>query len=345
MRRRAGAARRPWTGSRRNQAAFCAGYAAAGGADPGTHADPAARPHPGQGGLRSDVRGEEPAVLAADPARLDRRRSGMTRPRRPDRSAPVPRPTCSPSEIDRIVAGLHHDPHAVLGAHPGPDGVDRPGAAAAGPAVDRGAPDGRRFPLTTCTRAYSRARCRWPRCPTTGSRSAYPGPNRHHGAGADDRHPVPVPAHARRDRPAPDRRGQARGAVAGARRPRARIRLRRHRVRQGHRDRVRRLGAERAGRRGSSATSTTGTAAATRCARSAARGSGSCSCPASATAPTTSSTSAGPDGQWRRKADPMASLRRASARHRVGRVHLRLRPGATRTGWPRAAEAERTASR
>jgi 1,4-alpha-glucan branching enzyme len=26
-------------------------------------------------------------------------------------------------EIDRVVAGTHHDPHAILGAHPGPDGV------------------------------------------------------------------------------------------------------------------------------------------------------------------------------------------------------------------------------
>ena len=28
-----------------------------------------------------------------------------------------------PDEIDRIAAGVHHDPHSVLGAHPGPDGV------------------------------------------------------------------------------------------------------------------------------------------------------------------------------------------------------------------------------
>ncbi|MGH3276822.1 MAG: GlgB N-terminal domain-containing protein, partial [Streptosporangiaceae bacterium] len=26
-------------------------------------------------------------------------------------------------EIDAIVAGHHHDPHAILGAHPGPDGL------------------------------------------------------------------------------------------------------------------------------------------------------------------------------------------------------------------------------
>ena len=31
--------------------------------------------------------------------------------------------TVSLGEIERIVAGQHHDPHSVLGAHPGPDGV------------------------------------------------------------------------------------------------------------------------------------------------------------------------------------------------------------------------------
>ena len=53
-----------------------------------------------------------------------------------------------PGEIDRIVAGLHHDPHAVLGAHPGPDGVVvralLPLAATVAVVLD----DGRRFPLS-----------------------------------------------------------------------------------------------------------------------------------------------------------------------------------------------------
>jgi 1,4-alpha-glucan branching enzyme len=31
--------------------------------------------------------------------------------------------TVNTSELDRVVAGTHHDPHAVLGAHPGPDGI------------------------------------------------------------------------------------------------------------------------------------------------------------------------------------------------------------------------------
>src|SRR5690348_8384461 len=51
-------------------------------------------------------------------------------------------------EIDRIVAGIHHDPHSVLGAHPGPDGVRvralLPLAAKAAVVLA----DGRRFPLS-----------------------------------------------------------------------------------------------------------------------------------------------------------------------------------------------------
>jgi 1,4-alpha-glucan branching enzyme len=51
-------------------------------------------------------------------------------------------------EIDRIVAGIHHDPHAVLGAHPAPGGVWvralLPLAAKAAVVL----PDGRRFPMT-----------------------------------------------------------------------------------------------------------------------------------------------------------------------------------------------------
>ncbi|HEY3951746.1 MAG TPA: 1,4-alpha-glucan branching protein GlgB [Streptosporangiaceae bacterium] len=31
--------------------------------------------------------------------------------------------TISTGELDRVLAGTHHDPHAVLGAHPGPDGI------------------------------------------------------------------------------------------------------------------------------------------------------------------------------------------------------------------------------
>jgi 1,4-alpha-glucan branching enzyme len=54
----------------------------------------------------------------------------------------------SRDEIDAIVSGIHHDPHSVLGAHPGPGGVTvralRPLAAS----VTAVLPDGRRFPLS-----------------------------------------------------------------------------------------------------------------------------------------------------------------------------------------------------
>jgi 1,4-alpha-glucan branching enzyme len=57
-------------------------------------------------------------------------------------------PTVSHAEIDQIVDGLHHDPHAVLGAHPGPAGTVvralRPLAASVAVVL----PDGRRFPMT-----------------------------------------------------------------------------------------------------------------------------------------------------------------------------------------------------
>ena len=50
-------------------------------------------------------------------------------------------------EIERIVAGQHYDPHSVLGAHPGPDGVIiralRPLATSVTAVLD----DGRRLPM------------------------------------------------------------------------------------------------------------------------------------------------------------------------------------------------------
>ena len=50
-------------------------------------------------------------------------------------------------EIERIVAGTHHDPHSILGVHPGPDGFAirtlRPSAATVAALLE----DGRRFPM------------------------------------------------------------------------------------------------------------------------------------------------------------------------------------------------------
>jgi 1,4-alpha-glucan branching enzyme len=57
-------------------------------------------------------------------------------------------PELSLGEIERVVAGHHHDPHSVLGAHPGPDGVIiralRPLATSVTLVLD----DGRRLPMT-----------------------------------------------------------------------------------------------------------------------------------------------------------------------------------------------------
>ncbi|HEV3069237.1 MAG TPA: 1,4-alpha-glucan branching protein GlgB [Streptosporangiaceae bacterium] len=61
--------------------------------------------------------------------------------------APEPAGEVHPSEIDRIVAGLHHDPHSVLGAHPGPDGVTVRELMPLAAAVTVVLADGRRFPL------------------------------------------------------------------------------------------------------------------------------------------------------------------------------------------------------
>jgi len=59
----------------------------------------------------------------------------------------APAEQLSLAEIERLVAGQHHDPHSVLGAHPGPHGVTiralRPLAAS----VTAVLPDGSRYPM------------------------------------------------------------------------------------------------------------------------------------------------------------------------------------------------------
>ena len=51
------------------------------------------------------------------------------------------------AEIGRLLAGVHHDPHSVLGAHPGPEGITvralRPLAATVAVLL----PDGRRYAM------------------------------------------------------------------------------------------------------------------------------------------------------------------------------------------------------
>ena len=64
---------------------------------------------------------------------------------RPARSAPD---DSLRAAIDAIVAGMSHDPHAVLGAHPGPDGVVVRALRPLAQTVTVVLPDGRRFPAS-----------------------------------------------------------------------------------------------------------------------------------------------------------------------------------------------------
>ncbi len=51
-------------------------------------------------------------------------------------------------EIERVVAGNHHDPHSILGAHPGPDGVIVRALRPLATSVTLVLEDGRRVPMT-----------------------------------------------------------------------------------------------------------------------------------------------------------------------------------------------------
>ncbi len=56
-------------------------------------------------------------------------------------------PQFSMDEIDRIVAGHHHDPHSILGAHPGPDGITVRALRPLATTVTVVTSDGRRYPM------------------------------------------------------------------------------------------------------------------------------------------------------------------------------------------------------
>ena len=56
-------------------------------------------------------------------------------------------PQISVDEIDRLVAGHHTDPHSILGAHPGPDGITVRAFRPLATAVTVVLSDGRRFPM------------------------------------------------------------------------------------------------------------------------------------------------------------------------------------------------------
>ena len=240
-------------------------------------------------------------------------------------------PELSLGEIERIVAGQHHDPHSVLGAHPGPDGVVDPGAPPAGHVGDGRArrrpqaPHDARAPGRVRGHGAGREgarlpdrRLRTPRragtceavrddpyryLPTLGEFDLYLiGEGRH-----EELWRV-LGAHVREI-------GQATGTSFAVWAPNARG-VRRHR-------RLQLLGRR----------------ARTRCARSAAPAYGSCSCPASADGARYKYAICGPDGVWREKADPMAALAERPPATASVVYHLAVRPGTTQD-WM-AARAER----
>ena len=116
------------------------------------------------------------------------------------------------AELDRLVGGAHHEPHAVLGPHPGPTAScsARCGRGRASVTVLVG-PD--RYPLEHRHEGVWSAAVPLPEVPDYRLEVDYgDGPARRG-------RPVPLPADARRARPAPDRRGPARAALGGARAP------------------------------------------------------------------------------------------------------------------------------
>ena len=66
----------------------------------------------------------------------------MTQPQPPASQAEI-----SPGEIERVVAGQHHDPHSVLGNHPGPDGTTIRALRPMARSVTLVLEDGRRLPF------------------------------------------------------------------------------------------------------------------------------------------------------------------------------------------------------
>ncbi len=180
---------RPATGTR-----SCDGYVEAGGPDPRDGPRAAARVRGGQGGLRGRLRGPQPPVVAADPAGLagptHRRSTVVTSTQLTADPAGLSR-----EELDRLVGGVHHDPHSVLGLHPvradlaPPAPVstaspgaerDRPGGGggpAAHPGHERQLAGGRRRPGQGATPAgwwcarCGRTRAGSPRCSATAATS------------------------------------------------------------------------------------------------------------------------------------------------------------------------------
>ncbi|CAM5418677.1 1,4-alpha-glucan branching enzyme GlgB OS=Streptomyces tendae OX=1932 GN=glgB PE=3 SV=1 [Streptomyces tendae] len=242
-------------------------------------------------------------------------------------------PALGAGDRDRLLAGAHHDPHAVLGAHRVPGGVAfrvfRPHARAVTVLST-----GLRVELHDDGDGFfsgSRAARRGPGPPPPGGVR---------GDGPGGRGPVPLPAHAGRAGPAPDRRGPARGAVAGA----GRAPDDPGRAWTGTRFAVWAPNAPRGpgGRR----LQLLGRHGVTRCARWARPACGSCSCRASARASWYKFEITRADGsRTGSAADPMARADGGPAGHRVRRAPSRTTTWGDGEWLARRADAPRTRRR
>ena len=96
----------------------------------------------------------------------------------PDQPAPAP-PALDEAlraEIDLIVAGASHDPHAVLGAHPGPDGLVVRALRPLARTVTVVLTDGRRFPASHLHEGVFAATLPLTEVPDYRIAATYPGP-------------------------------------------------------------------------------------------------------------------------------------------------------------------------
>src|SRR5690349_19682176 len=89
------------------------------------------------------------------------------------------------AEIDAIVAGASHDPHAVLGAHPGPDGVTVRALRPLAETVTVVLPDGRRIPASHLHQGVFAATLPVTEVPDYRVAVTYPGSAAPGGAGAE----------------------------------------------------------------------------------------------------------------------------------------------------------------
>ena len=237
-------------------------------------------------------------------------------------------------ELERLVSGQHHDPHSILGAHPGPDGIVvralRPLARSVTLVLD----DGRRVPMTHLYQGVFTVVLPDEKVPDYRIATSY-SPDEEDETVAEDPYRF-LPLLSEYDLYLIGE-GLARGAVAGPGRARAR-------GRPGYRGVLRRLGAERP------------------------RGArdrrlqllGRPRVP-DALARRVWRVGAVHPGRGRRRpvqvrglrlrrgvagqGRPARSFRRAAAGHRVGGVHLAVFVGEIRRGWMPGLRARRSGSR